>query len=204
VEAIEGLAYEVLKLGEYLSELQVSAEHSDRFDGIDEPLQNIRRLEDRFLNLDLTKLDALGMLETFFLTMANYEPRLKEAYVYLSYARESYKSFDKGGVTSNCRSAAQYLDNKIKDAYGENSFTYKERWGRIYGNGKAGFNHWVSMPLHFEQIKKEGAGDNRYNEPEFKITNSDVDTFLLVTMALIKFAEGLVKEKSSGGSSDER
>ncbi len=96
--------------------------------------------------------------------------------------------------------AGQALDRKIKEKFGEKSFTYGERWSRIYDSDKGGgFNHWTSMPLHEEDIKGEGTGGKKYSEKEIRATESDAEAMLFTIKVLAKYAEKLLKENPEKG-----
>lgn len=124
---------------------------------------------------------------------------IPEVWKNIEEAEKAYRQWDISGVFSSCRLAGQALDRKIKDKFGENSFTYRERWGRIYGIKNGGFDHWTSMPLHEEDIKGEGTGNRRYKEDEIKTSEADAEAMLFTIKVLAKYAEKLLKENPEKG-----
>ena len=127
------------------------------------------------------------------------EKDISDAWRNIDEAEKAYRQWNISGVFSSCRLAGQALDRIIKDRFGEGSFTYTQRWGRIYGIKNGGFDHWTSMPLHQEDIKGEGTGSRKYQEEEIKATESDAEAMLFTIMVLAKYAEKLLKENPEKG-----
>lgn len=139
---------------------------------------------------------VFGLGEFFVVEIPTGNKTIKDAWELISKAEMSYKKWDIEGVASSCRLVGQNLDGYLKEKFGEKSFTYNERWGRIYGAAKTGFKGWVSMPLHSEDIKNEGAGGAKYERPDVKSDEADAESILLITKALIKYAEKLVHDSN--------
>ena len=75
------------------------------------------------------------------------------------------------------------LDKIIKQRFKKGSFNYEDRWGGAYGK----FEHLTSLGLHLEDLeKKHGAG-------EVDIGRADAEHVLIVTKALVKYAEELLR-----------
>lgn len=138
---------------------------------------------------------VLGLGEYFIVEIPTGEKVLKEAWSLLTKAEESYRRWDVAGVMSSCRLVGQNLDALMRQTFGNDSYTFKERWARIYGSGKGGFNHWVSLPLHTEGIKAQGTNGNNYDPSEVKADEIDCEAVLLVTKSLIKYAQSLIKSR---------
>ncbi len=141
---------------------------------------------------------ALGLGEFFVVEIPIGDKTIKEAWDLISRAEESFRRWNIEGVMSSCRLVGQNLDGLLKKKFGEESFTYRERWERIYGSGKMGFTSWASMPLHSEEIKNEGTGGRKYDKSQVIVTEADAEAILLTTKTLIKYAEKLVNENSYG------
>ena len=137
---------------------------------------------------------SLGLGEFFVVEIPIGNKTIKEAWDLISRAEESFRRWNIEGVMSSCRLVGQKLDGLLKERFGPESFNYKERWKRIYGSGKEGFNSWVSMPLHSEEIKNEGTGGKKYDKSEVIVNESDAEIVLLTTKTLTKYAEKLLRE----------
>ncbi len=137
---------------------------------------------------------ALGLGEFFVVEIPTGNKTLEDAWNLLSKAEESFRRWNLEGVISSCRLVGQNLDGFLKKRFDTESFTYRERWERIYGSGKTGFTGWLSMPLHSEEIKNEGTGGHKYEKSQVIVTEADAEAILLTTKTLIKYAEKLVNE----------
>ena len=138
----------------------------------------------------------LGLGRYFIVEIPEGEGSLGHAWEILNEAEKAFRQWDADAVMAKCREVGQYLDGQIKEKFGENNFTYKERWRRIYGAGNAGFSGWTSFALHKEDIKSSGTGGRTYPEDDVKVTSSDAEAALFFTKLLIKYCEELLKEKS--------
>ena len=144
-------------------------------------------------------LPAFSYGNYFIVEFPAGEKDISDAWRNIDEAEKAYRQWNISGVFSSCRSAGQALDRIIKERFGEGSFTYTQRWGRIYGIKNGGFDHWTSMPLHQEDIKGEGTGSRKYQEGEIKATESDAEAMLFTIKVLAKYAEKLLKENQEKG-----
>ena len=127
----------------------------------------------------------LGLGEYFVIEIPKGEEIIKEAWEYVKKAEEGYRNWDFKSAYSNCREVGKLLDRLIKEKFGKDSFTYKERWARAYSR----FENLASLALHIEDLKaKKGVLPE-----EVKVGRADVEHLLIVTKALIKYAEELLK-----------
>jgi len=127
----------------------------------------------------------LNLGEYFVIEIPKGEEIIKEAWEYVKKAEEGYRNWDFKSAYSNCREVGKLLDRLIKEKFGKDSFTYKERWARAYSR----FENLASLALHIEDLKaKKGVSPE-----EVKVGRADVEHLLIVTKALIKYAEELLK-----------
>lgn len=129
----------------------------------------------------------LGLGRFLILEIPSEGETIKETTSYLTKAEEAFMRWDTKGVFSHCREIGVLLDSHIKKIYGEDSFTYKERWGRAYER----FNHWASLDLHQEDFKK------KYPPSDVVTRRADAENLLMSTKVLIKYAQELMKETKS-------
>lgn len=131
----------------------------------------------------------LELGEFFIVEIPKGEKIIEKAWNYVEKAEESYRRWDTKGVYANCREVGVLLDGIMKEKFGKDNFVYEERWGRTYGRFKnISFNEFASLDLHLEDIKK------KYSAQDIKISKADAEHILIVTKALIKYAEELLKE----------
>ena len=148
-----------------------------------------------------------GMGEYFIIEIPKGEKIIKEAWDYVEKAEKCFREWYIEGVCDNCREAGVVLNKKMKKEFGENSFTYNERWGRAYLRF---FNFLVSLGLHLEDMKgknwmelikslpKDFPHPKRYADypaDEIRLGKVDAEHILIVTKLLIKYAEELLREK---------
>jgi hypothetical protein len=126
----------------------------------------------------------LGLGEYFIVEIPKGGDIVKEAWSYVEKAEEAFRRWDSKSVCAYCREAGKLLNRVVKERFGEESFVYRERWGRAYAN----FEKLASLDLHIEDIKQ------RYKAEEIKIGRADCEHLLIVTKSLIKFAEELLRE----------
>lgn len=133
----------------------------------------------------------LGLGEYFIIEIPKGMKLIKDAWVYVENAEKCFMNWDTKGVYANCRECGNLLDRILKGKLGKDSFAYKERWGRTYKRFKnMSFSDLASLDLHLEDIRKS----QRYILEDIKIDKSDVEHILIVTKALIKYAEQLLKK----------
>jgi len=128
----------------------------------------------------------LGLGEYFIVELPKGKEVIEEAWNYVEKAEECFRRWDTKGLYANCREIGSLLDEVIRKKFGKDSFIYKERWGRTVGR----FENLASLDLHLEDIKKS----QKYIPEDVKICKSDAEHILIVTKALIKFAEELLQE----------
>ncbi len=124
----------------------------------------------------------LGMGEYFIVEIPKGKGVIEKAWNYVEKAEESFRKWDTKGVYANCREVGYLLDNVIKDKFGA-SPTIK-KWKRAIEK----FNYLASLNLHVEDIKKEKP------EGEVKVGKPEAQHILIVTKALVKYAEELLEE----------
>jgi len=125
----------------------------------------------------------LELGEYFIVEIPKGKKIIEEAWGYIEKAEECYRQWDTKGVYANCREAGGLLDQIVKTKFGKESFVYKEKWKRSYER----FNHFASLNLHIEEIKKS------YSPEELSIGKADTEHILIVTKALVKYAEELLQ-----------
>ncbi len=131
-------------------------------------------------------LPHLGSTQYFLVEVPKGDKAIAKSWQYVERAEEAFGRWDTKGVLSNCREVGKVLDTTVKGQYGE-GFTYKERWGRAFKV----FTHLCSLGLHLEDKSQEEA----FSGQEVKITRADAELVLVLTKALMKFAEELMKER---------
>lgn len=129
----------------------------------------------------------LGLGRFYVIELKKEEKKIEKAWSYLSKADECYLHWDLKGVYANCRELMPLVNKLIEEEYGKDSFIYKERWGRAVGR----FEHLVSLALHIEEMHNSG----KYNWEEIEIRKAEADHIILVSKALIKYAEDLIQER---------
>lgn len=111
-----------------------------------------------------------------------------KAAAHLAKADEAFLRWDTKGVFSNCREVGSLLDGFVKREFGDDSFAYRERWGRAYAKH---FENWASLDLHNEDLKR------KYPPEQVKSDRPDSECLLTSTKLLVKFAQELLKEKNA-------
>jgi len=122
----------------------------------------------------------LGLGEYFIIEIPKGGQIFKPAWALVEKAEKAYQTWDTKSVYAHCREAGFYLNNILKDKFEKNSFIYKEKWGKAYAH----FESTASLDLHLEDIK-ESASDY------IPIEKNDTEHLLIITKALIKYAEEL-------------
>jgi len=124
----------------------------------------------------------LGMGEYFVVEIPKGEKVIEEAWSYVEKAEECFRIWDTKGVFANCREVGKLLNKIISNKF-KNSPTIK-KWKRAIGK----FNYLASLDLHVEDIKEESP------EGYIKIGKPEAEHILIITKALIKYAEEILKE----------
>lgn len=127
----------------------------------------------------------LGLGEYFIVEIPKGIETIREAWNYIRKAEECLRTWDTKGVYANCREAGTLLDRTVKERLKKDCFDCKERWGRAYEK----FNDFASLDLHLEDIKKS----LKYSLDKVKIGKADAEHILIVTQALVKYAEELLQ-----------
>jgi len=109
---------------------------------------------------------------------------LKKAWGYVEKAEESSRQWNTKGVYAHCREAGNVLNGAIRKKFRNDPVMKK--WKRAIEK----FNKLTSLDLHEEGIKEE--------EPkgEIFIGRPETEHILIVTKALVKYAEELLYERS--------
>ncbi len=145
------------------------------------------------INLEVPKshwvekvLPSLGYLEYFLVEIPKGKKVIQDAWNYLEKAESAFTRWETKAVFANCREMGVLLDKTIKGKFGETDFTFAERWSRAYKQ----FNHFASMDLHLEDIKKS----TKYTPTDVKVNKPDAEHLLFITKSLLKYAEELLQE----------
>jgi hypothetical protein len=131
-------------------------------------------------------LPTLSLMDYFLIEIPKGNQTLQEAWKYLDQAENDFRNWNTKGVFAHCRELSTHLDTSIKSKFGKDTFTYKERWRRAYEK----FNHWASLDLHLENLKQSST-----YPPDVVVTKKiDAEHLLIVSKALLKYAEELLQE----------
>jgi len=125
----------------------------------------------------------LELGEYFIVEIPKGKGAIEEAWSYVEKAEGCFRTWDTKGVFANCREAGDLLDKTISNRF-KNSPTIK-KWKRAIEK----FNYSASLDLHVENIKEE--------KPEggIKIGKAEAEHIIIITKALIKYAEELLGEE---------
>lgn len=126
----------------------------------------------------------LGLGQYFIVEIPKGKGVVKEAWDYVEKAEECYGQWDTKGAYANCREVGKLLDRTINGKFKNDPITKK--WKRAIEK----FETLTSLNLHEEDIKEQ--------EPKGEITigRPEAEHILIVTKAMIKYAEELLEEKS--------
>lgn len=133
--------------------------HSDLYilSGKDSPIFLAAKRISRTVSISIPASDwihdfapKLGLGEYFIVEIPKGEETIKDAWEYVRKAEESFRTWNTKGVFASCREVLSLLDRKLKEEFGEESFVYRERWGRVYKR----FKELSSLDLHIEDLKK--------------------------------------------------
>jgi len=126
----------------------------------------------------------LELGEYFIVEIAKGKMTIKKAWEYVEKAEECYRQWDTKGAYANCREVGKLLSEVIKKRFRKSPIIKK--WKRAIEK----FEKLTSLDLHEEDIKEE------VPKGEISIGKADTEHNLIVTKALIKYAEELLQEKS--------
>ena len=121
--------------------------------------------------------------EYFVVEIPKGEKVIEEAWDYVEKAEECFRTWDTKGVFANCREVGKLLDKIVSNKF-KNSPAIK-KWKRAIGK----FEYSASLDLHVEEISKK-----EKPEGDIKIGKAEAEHILIITKALIKYAEELLKE----------
>lgn len=124
----------------------------------------------------------LELGEYFIVEIPKGKKTIEKAWEYIEKAEECFRTWDTKGLYAHCREAGSLLDGIVKDKF-RNKPTIK-KWKRAMEK----FNYSASLDLHTEEIKEEKP------EGEVKVGKADAEHILIVTKALVKYAEELLEE----------
>ena len=125
----------------------------------------------------------LGIGEYFIVEIPKGKKELQRAWDYMNKAENSYMHWDTKGTYANCREIGNYLNEIIYKEF-EGSPIIK-KWKRA--NVKLEYRN--SLDLHLEEIK------NEIPKGDIEINKAEAEYVLIMTKALIKYAEELLNEK---------
>ena len=120
-------------------------------------------------------------LGRFFVIEVPYEGIISEAWEYVRRAEEALAKCDIESVYANCREVGTLLNRIVKESIGNRPAIKK--WHRAIGY----FERLSSLALHREEIR------NQKPVGEIKISCEDAEFVILITKALIKYAEELLQ-----------
>jgi len=125
----------------------------------------------------------LELGEYFIVEIPKGKMTIKKAWEYVEEAEECYRQWDTKGAYANCREVGKVLSQAVKKKFKNNPPIKK--WKRAIDK----FETLCSLNLHLEDIKEQ--------EPkgEISIGPAETEHILIVTKALIKYAEELLEEK---------
>ena len=121
--------------------------------------------------------------EYFVVEIPKGKKEIEGAWNYIEKAEECFRTWDTKGVFANCREIGELLNKTVSDKF-KNSPTIK-KWKRAIEK----FKYSASLDLHLEDIKEEKP------KGDIKIGKAGAEHILIITKALIKYAEEILKEK---------
>ncbi len=129
-------------------------------------------------------LPALNFGEYFIIEIPKGDQLINETWSYIERADNCYKMWDAKGAFANCREVGTLLDRTMKEKLSNNPILKK--WKRAIEK----FNYLSSLNLHIEDVLNE--------EPKgiVNINKNDTEHILIVTKALLKYAEELLIENN--------
>lgn len=148
--------------------------------------QNIRKEGIRINSIDWTQdyLPKLGLGEYFIIELPKGRKVIQGAWKYVEKAEKCYRQWNTKGVYAHCREVGALLNKTINGKFRDDPIIKK--WKRAIQK----FEYLTSLDLHEENIEAE--------EPKGKVSigRPEVEHILIVTKALIKYAEELLPKKS--------
>jgi hypothetical protein len=130
----------------------------------------------------------LGGREVFVIEIPKGEQSIEAAWTKIEDAMDARQNWNVEGASIACREAADAMDRAVKEHFGKESCTYKERWQRAF----KGVKHQASLAGHFQEIKSKA---NCERPEELRVGQADVECLIVRTQSLLKYAEALIREQ---------
>jgi hypothetical protein len=127
-------------------------------------------------------MPGLGINKYFLVEVPVQNQHSAPAWALIEKAEQALNRWDTKAVFAYCREAGVALTNFIEKHHNGDSFLRDERWQRA-------FNHFASLNLHLEEKKSDG----KHSPDMVKIEKMDAECLLIITKALAKYAEELVR-----------
>jgi len=127
-------------------------------------------------------LPSLSFGEYFIIEIPKGNKQIGDAWEYVKKAEECYRTWNTKGAFANCREVGTLLDKIIKEKL--YSSPKIKKWKRSIEK----FNYLSSLDLHIEEIKNEKPIGT------INVNKNDTEHILIVTKALLKYAEELIIE----------
>lgn len=130
-------------------------------------------------------LPGLGTNKYFLVEVPVQNQHFASAWTLIEKAENAFGRWDTKAVFAHCREAGVALNTLIAKHHNGNSFLVDERWGRVVKE----FNHFASLDLHLEEKRS----NDKYSPDLVKIEKTDAECLLIITKALAKYAEELIR-----------
>jgi hypothetical protein len=127
-------------------------------------------------------LPQLSFGEYFIIEIPKGKKYLEDAWSYIEKAEYCYKMWDTKGAFANCREVGTILELNIKQKLNGNP-NY-QKWKRSFEL----FKHLTSLYLHIEDVKGSTLSE------KIVVNKNDTEYILLVTKAILKHTEGLLRD----------
>lgn len=127
-------------------------------------------------------LPELAYGEYFIVEIPKGKKIIEDAWSYVEAAESRFRIWDTKGAYANCREAGVLLEKTVSEKLGDKPEIKK--WKRFLDK----FNPAASLDLHLEDIK------NQKPEGMVTVNKLEVEHLLIVTKALVKYAEGLLSQ----------
>lgn len=125
----------------------------------------------------------LELGEYFIVEIAKGKMTIKKAWEYIEKAEDCYRQCDTKGAYAHCREVGQLLNKLVNKKF--RKLPPIKKWKRAIEK----FDKLTSTDLHEENIKDE------VPKGEISVGRAETEHILIVTKALIKYAEELLQEK---------
>ncbi len=125
----------------------------------------------------------LELGEYFIIEIPKGKMTIKKAWGYVEKAEDCYRQLDTKGAYAHCREVGQLLNKLVNKKF--RKLPPIKKWKRAIEK----FDKLTSTDLHEENIKDE------VPKGEISVGRAETEHILIVTKALIKYAEELLQEK---------